>query len=63
MYIPVAGFSSILFLFKNVPGNSSILTSIGNSPVLLIVPAFVLIAAMYNVSILVSIRIMEKKEM
>lgn len=63
MYIPVAGFLATLFLLPKIPMENSIITTLSNSPVLLIVLMIVLIVVMYAVSILFSIRIMKNKEM
>lgn len=63
MYIPVAGFLATLFLLPKIPMENSIITTLSNSPVLLIVLMIVLVVVMYAVSILFSIRIMKNKEM
>ena len=63
MYIPVAGFLATLFLLPKIPMDNSIITTLSNSPVLLIVLVIVLVVGMYTVSILFSIRIMKNKEM
>ena len=63
MYIPVAGFLATLFLLPKIPMDNSIITTLSNSPVLLIVLVIVLVVVMYAVSILFSIRIMKDKEM
>ena len=63
MYIPVAGFFATLFLLPKIPMDNSIITTLSNSPVLLIVLVIVLVVVMYAVSILFSIRIMKNKEM
>jgi ABC-2 type transport system permease protein len=63
MYIPVAGFLATLFLLPKIPMDNSIITTLSNSPVLLIALAIVLVVVMYVVSILFSIRIMKNKEM
>lgn len=63
MYIPVAGFLATIFLLKKLPGNSSIITSIESSPMQLMVLTLIVVAAMYIVSISLSIRIVERKEM
>ena len=63
MYIPVAGFLATLFLLPKLPMDNSIITTLSNSPVLLIVLVIVLVVVMYAVSILFSIRIMKNKEM
>ena len=63
MYIPVAGFLATLFLLPKIPMDNSIITTLSNSPALLIALAIVLVVVMYAVSILFSIRIMKNKEM
>lgn len=63
MYIPVAGFLATLFLLPKIPMENSIITTLSNSPVLLIALVIVLVVVMYAVSILFSIRIMKNKEM
>ena len=63
MYIPVAGVLATLFLLPKIPMDNSIITTLSNSPVLLIVLVIVLVVVMYTVSILFSIRIMKNKEM
>lgn len=63
MYIPVAWFLATLFLLPKIPMDNSIITTLSNSPVLLIVLVIVLVVVMYAVSILFSIRIMKNKEM
>lgn len=63
MYIPVAGFLATLFLLPKIPMDNSIIITLSNSPVLLIVLVIVLVVVMYAVSILFSIRIMKNKEM
>ena len=63
MYIPVAGFLATLFLLPKIPMDNSIITTLSNSPVLIIVLVIVLVVVMYAVSILFSIRIMKNKEM
>lgn len=62
MYIPVAGFLATLFLLPQMPADNPIMTAIASSPVLLIALAIALIVVMYAVSIWLSIRIMENKE-
>ena len=62
-HIPVAGFLATLFLLPKIPMDNSIITTLSNSPVLLIVLVIVLVVVMYAVSILFSIRIMKNKEM
>ena len=63
MYIPVAGFLATLFLLPKIPMDNSIITTLSNSPVLLIVLVIVLVVVMYAVAILLSILIMKNKEM
>jgi len=63
MYIPVVGFLATLFLLPKIPADNPVLTTIANSPVLLIALVLILIVVMYAVSIWLSIRIMENKEM
>lgn len=63
MYIPVVGFLVTLFLLPKMPADNPVLTTIANSPVLLIALVIVLVVMMYAVSIWFSIRIMENKEM
>ncbi len=62
MYIPVAGFLATLFLLPKIPADNPIMTAIASSPVLLIALAIALVVVMYAVSIWLSIRIMENKE-
>ncbi len=62
MYIPVAGFLATLFLLPKMPADNPIMTAIASSPVLLIALAIALVVVMYAVSIWLSIRIMENKE-
>lgn len=62
MYIPVIGFLVVLFLFRKLSGNSTVMISVGNSWALPIVFALVLVIVMYAVSIMISTRIMENKE-
>ena len=56
-------FLATLFLLPKIPMDNSIITTLSNSPVLLIVLVIVLVVVMYAVSILFSIRIMKNKEM
>ena len=64
MYIPVAGFLITLLLITKSPvGESKLLFTVINSPVLLMLLAVIFIIAMYVVSILVSIKILKNKEM
>lgn len=62
MYIPVVGFLATLFLLPKMPADNPVLTTIASSPVLLIALAIALVVVMYAVSIWLSIRIMENKE-
>ncbi len=62
MYIPVVGFLATLFLLPRMPADNPIMTTIASSPVLLIALAIALVVVMYAVSIRLSIRIMENKE-
>lgn len=62
MYIPVVGFLATLFLLPKMPADNPVLTTIVSSPVLLIALAIALVVVMYAVSIWLSIRIMENKE-
>ncbi len=62
MYIPVVGFLATLFLLPKMPADNPIMTAITSSPVLLIALAIALVVVMYAVSIQLSIRIMENKE-
>lgn len=64
MYIPVAGFLITLLLITKSPvGESKLLFTVINSPVLLMLLAVIFVIAMYIVSILVSIKILKNKEM
>ena len=64
MYIPVAGFLITLLLITKIPvSESRLLLTVINSPVLLMLSAVIFVAAMYTVSILVSIKILKNKEM
>ena len=63
MYIPVAGFLATLFLLPKMPADNPIVAIVVGSPVRLIVLVLVLVIVMYAVSIWLSIRIMENKEM
>ncbi len=63
MYIPVAGFLITLLLITNIPvGESKLLFTVINSPLLLMLLTFILVIAMYVVSIFVSIKILKNKE-
>ena len=64
MYIPVAGFLITLLLITKIPvGESKLLFTVINSPVRLMLLAVTFVVIMYVVSILVSIKILENKEM
>ncbi len=64
MYIPVAGFLVTLLLLSKMPAiGNSIISVVESSPILLVFLAVFAIAVMYAVSIILSIRIMKKKEM
>ena len=64
MYIPVAGFLVTLLFLSKIPAvGSLIISTVGISPVILTLFAVFAVFAMYTVSIFLSIRIMEKKEM
>ena len=64
MYIPVAGFLVTLLLLSKMPAiGNSIISSVESSPILPVLIVFFSIVAMYAVSIILSIRIMKKKEM
>ena len=64
MYIPVAGFLITLLLITKSPvGESKLLFTVINSPVLLMLLAVIFVIAMYVVSIFVSIKILKNKEM
>ena len=64
MYIPVAGFLVTLLLLSKMPAiGKSIISIVESSPILLVFLAVFSIVAMYAVSIILSIRIMKKKEM
>ena len=64
MYIPVAGFLITLLLITKIPvGESKLLFTVINSPILLMLLAVIFVIAMYVVSILVSIKILKNKEM
>lgn len=63
MYIPVAGFLITSQLITKSPvGESKLLITIINSPVLLILLTVIFVIAMYIVSVLVSIKILKNKE-
>lgn len=64
MYIPVAGFLATLLLIAKIPaGEGRLLAAVIHSPVLLMLSAVIFVAAMYAISILVSIKILKNKEM
>lgn len=64
MYIPVAGFLITLLLITKSPvGESKLLFTVINFPILLMLLAIIFVIAMYVVSILVSIKILKNKEM
>ena len=64
MYIPAAGFLITLLLITKIPvGESKLLFTVINSPVLLMLLTVIFVIAMYVVSILVSIKILKNKEM
>lgn len=64
MYIPAAGFLITLLLITKIPvGESKLLFTVINSPVLLMLLVVIFVIAMYVVSILVSIKILKNKEM
>ncbi|NBJ97646.1 ABC-2 transporter permease [bacterium 1xD8-48] len=64
MYIPVAGFLITLLLITKSPvGESKLLFTVINSPILLMLLAVIFVIAMYVVSILVSIKILKNREM
>ena len=64
MYIPVAGFLITLLLITKIPvGESKLLYTAINSPVLLMLLAIIFVIVMYVVSILISIKILKNKEM
>ena len=64
MYIPVAGFLITLLLITKSPvGESKLLFTVINSPILLMLLAVIFVITMYVVSILVSIKILKNKEM
>ena len=64
MYIPVAGFLATLLLITKIPADEGrLLSAVIHSPVLLMLSAVIFVAAMYAISILVSIKILKNKEM
>ena len=64
MYIPVAGFLITLLLITKSPvGESKLLFTVINFPILLMLLAVIFVIAMYVVSILVSIKILKNREM
>lgn len=63
MYIPVAGFLATLFLVTKIPAdNSAWIITVLSSPVMLASLAAVFVVIMYAVSILVSVKIVQGKE-
>ena len=64
MYIPVAGFLATLFWVTKIPADSSgWLSAVLSSPVMLALLAAVFVVIMYVISILVSVKIVQGKEM
>ena len=64
MYIPVAGFLVTLLLLSKMPAIGNLIISVvESSPILLVLLAVFAIVVMYVVSIILSIRVMKKKEM
>lgn len=64
MYIPVAGFMATLFLVSKIPaGNGGWLITVLSSSVMLIILAAAFVVIMYAVSILVSVKIVQGKEL
>lgn len=64
MYIPVVGFLITSLLFTKTPvSESKLLFTVINSPALLMLSVVIFVVAMYVVSISVSIKILENKEM
>lgn len=64
MYIPVVGFLLTLLLLSKAPiAKSELFLSLSSSPVLLILLAIIFVVVMYIVSIIVSIKIVNSKEM
>ena len=63
MYIPVAGFLATLFLVTKIPADKSAwLITVLSSPVMLASLVAVFIVIMYGISILVSVKIVQGKE-
>ena len=63
MYIPVVGFLVTLFLVTKIPtDDSGWLITVLSSPVLLVLLAVVFVVIMYVISILVSVKIVQGKE-
>ena len=64
MYIPVAGFLVTLFLVTKIPaGSSGWLITVFSSPVMLVLLVAVFVVIMYVISILVSVKIVQGKEL
>ena len=64
MYIPVAGFLVTLFLVTKIPADGSgLLLMVISSPVLLVLFSVAFVAIMYVISILVSVKIVQRKEL
>ena len=64
VYIPVAGFLATLFLVTKIPADSSgWFITVLSSPVMLVSLAAVFVVIMYVISILVSVKIVQGKEM
>lgn len=64
MYIPVAGFlATLLFLAKIPIGESALFFTIINSPALLILLTIAFVAVMYLLSVLISVKILQNKEL
>ena len=63
MYIPVAGFLATLFLVTKIPADSrGWLITVLSSPVMSTLLVAVFVVIMYVISILVSVKIVRKKE-
>ena len=63
MYIPVAGFLATLFFVTKIPaGNSGLLITVLSSPVMLVLLAAVFVVIMYVISILISVKVVQGKE-
>lgn len=64
MYIPVVGFLAVLLILSKAPDvNESLINSVGNSFILLILITFLMIIIMYSISIFTSIKIMKNMEL